>query len=333
MPKRIGRIKSKFLTFENFDKAERKARKNKKNTYGVRLFLKDRGNKLNELIAKLESGEFRSTPPRVEARKTEYGKVRNITILPYYPDRILAHAILRQVKERITTALIENTFNSIEGRGIHSLNQKLKRKLHGNPEGTKYCLKIDIRKFYESVDTENMLEVLSRYVKDEWFMGIVREVLENTGGLSIGGLLSQLFSNILVSELDHLIHEELKVRYYFRYADDMVLLFSEKEHLHYAMYRIRNFIWYKHTLELNSHRQVFEVSERGIDYVGYVFHHSHTRIRNRVKKSFIKKRHNPKSVASYKGMLKYCDSKHLIYNVLQLNNHASKRTDSRKQVC
>jgi len=325
--KRKGNIRNEFLTYANFDKAERKARKNKADTYGVIQFDKNREENLQELIALFTEDRFRSSKPKTFTMVADAGKVREITKMPYFPDRIAHHAILNMIEERLTRSFIANTFNSIKHRGIHLLNQRLKHDLHVDPEGTKYCLKIDIRKFYPSVPCNRIKEELRRYIKDKWFLAIVDEVLDTTDGLSIGGLLSQIFSNTYVNRLDHYIKEELKVRYYYRYADDMVFLAPDKKILHETLWRVRNYLFYNLELELKKNWQIFEVDERGIDYVGYVFRHSHTRIRKRIKKNFIKKRHNAKSVASYKGMLKWCDSRHLIYNILELDNHAKKRTD------
>lgn len=325
--KRIGNIKETFLTWENFDLAERKARKNKAGTYGVRIFDKDREGKLKKLIQQFEQGTFRSSEPRTFTMVADAGKVREITKVPYYPDRIVHHAIMNVIEKRLTKSLIANTFNSVKGRGLHLLNYRLRRDLHNDPAGTRYCLKIDIKKFYPSVPVNRMKETLRHYIKDAWMLAIIDEILDSTNCLPIGGLLSQIFSNVYVSILDHFIKEELKLRYYYRYADDMVFLSGDKKRLHEVLYRVRNYLWYNLSLELKKNWQVFEVDKRGIDYVGYVFRHSHTKIRKRVKKSFIKKRHNPKSVTSYLGMLKWCDSRNLIYKIMEENNYAKKRTN------
>lgn len=330
--KRKGDIKDKFLQCDNFDMAEKKARKTKSGTYGVRQFDKERESHLQKLIEMFRDGAFKSSEPKTFTMCVDGGKVREITKMPYFPDRIAHHAVLNMIEPWLTRTFIANTFNSIKNRGIHLLNQRLKHDLHIDPVGTEYCLKIDIRKFYQSIPLHKMKEELRRYIKDKWFMAVIDEMMDTTDGLSIGGLLSQIFSNTYISRLDHFIKEELRVKHYYRYADDMVFLSDDKKSLHEILWRVRNYLWYNLDLELKKNWQVFRVDERGIDYIGFIFRHSHVRIRKRVKKNFIKKRHNVKSVASYKGMLKWCDSKHLIYNTLELNNYAKERTDFRKQV-
>lgn len=323
MPKRLGNLKEKFLSFENFDLAEKKACKHKKHTFGVKQFRKlDRDVMLNELINQLRNGTFESTTARIEQRMVDGGKIRNISIQPYYPDRILHHAIMNVIQDRLYKALIAHTYNSIPKRGLHSLNKSLKKQLHGNTDN-KFVLKIDIRKFYESVSVEVAMNELSRYIKDKFILGVILEILQKAKGLSIGGLLSQIISNIILNALDHFVIESIKLEYY-RYADDITILSDSKEELHEVMHRIMNFLWYNYHLELNRHRQIFNIDDRGIDFVGFVFNQKYTSIRKRVKKNYIKKRHIPQSVASYNGMLKFCNSRNLIYNVIELDNHATR---------
>lgn len=330
--KRLGNLKERFLMYENFDLAEKKARKTKTDTYGVRQFDKHREEYLQELIKHFSDGTFKSSKPQIFKMVADAGKVRDITKMPYYPDRIAHHAVLNMVEDWLTRTFIDNTFNSVKGRGIHLCNQRLKNDLHRDLSGTQFCLKIDIRKFYQSIPLDLLKAELRRYIKDKWFIAVIDEMLDTTNGLSIGGLLSQMFSNVYISRMDHFIKEELKVRYYYRYADDMVFLAPDKKQLHEILWRVRNYLWYNLGLELKKNWQIFKVDERGIDYVGYVFRHTHIRIRKRVKRNFIIKRNNPKSVASYRGMLKWCDSRNLIYKTLELNNYAKQRTNTRKQV-
>lgn len=85
-----------------------------------------------------------------------------------------------------------------------------------------------------------------------------------------------------------------------------------------------NFLWYRLGLECNSKRQIFKLgrnrTERGIDFAGYVFRHGYTLLRKRIKKSFARKRHNPKSVTSYLGLLKHCNGRNLIDKIINRDN-------------
>jgi hypothetical protein len=72
-------------------------------------------------------------------------------------------------------------------------------------------------------------------------------------------------------------------------------------------------------LTVKDNYQVFPVDARGIDFVGYVFFHTHTRLRKSIKQNFARmlvNRKNAASIASYRGWAKHCDSKHLIKKLL-----------------
>ncbi|MDO4165556.1 MAG: RNA-directed DNA polymerase, partial [Bacteroides sp.] len=130
--------------------------------------------------------------------------------------------------------------------------------------------------------------------------------------------------NIVLTELDRFVKEVLKVKYYFRYMDDIVIFHDEKSVLHEWQWRIMNFCWYKLHFLMNSKRQIFPVgtnrTERGNDFGGYVFRRKYTLIRKRIKKSFARNRHKPKSVTSYKGLVMHCNGRNLVNKIINKNN-------------
>jgi RNA-directed DNA polymerase len=108
--------------------------------------------------------------------------------------------------------------------------------------------------------------------------------------------------------------KEKRIRYYYRYADDIVVLSSDKASLHSLLKEIRAYLQTSLKLEVKDNYQVFPVSARGIDFVGYVFYHTHIRLRKTIKQTFARKISvNPTdvSIPSYLGWLSHCDAKHL----------------------
>ena len=98
--KRIGNLKDKFLTYENFDISEKKARKGKIVTFAMKKFDENREGNLLALIESLRDGTYQWSKPERFVMIADAGKVRNITKVPYFPDRIVHHAILRVLEER-----------------------------------------------------------------------------------------------------------------------------------------------------------------------------------------------------------------------------------------
>jgi RNA-directed DNA polymerase len=329
--KRIGGLKDVFLSYENFDSAEQIVRKGKTSSRGVVNFDKKyptmelREAALRALIDEVESMKFQSTPPVTFSRETSGGKTRNISVIPYFPDIVLQQAVLNVVKTRLKKHLTNDVYSF--DQGVHLLCRRLQRTIHGWPEGDKlYALKLDVRKFYETIDPVILKSVISRLIKDRYVLYVIENIIDVHRGLTIGMFLAQLFSSIFLSVFDHEVKEQLGAKYYYRYADDMLVLSPSKRELHEQLYRMRNRLFYDYGLEL-KYWQVFDVETRPIDYVGYVFHRTHTRVRTRTKQNFARRRHNRKSVASYLGIMKWCNSRNLIYKILEENNNATKCTD------
>ena len=94
-------------------------------------------------------------------------KMRLLHKLPYYPDRIIQWAILLQVESIFMSVFTNFTCASIKGRGIHYASSLLTEYMNNDYEGTKYCLKIDIKKFYPSINRTILKQLLRKKFKDE----------------------------------------------------------------------------------------------------------------------------------------------------------------------
>ena len=75
--------------------------------------------------------------------------------------------------------------------------------------------------------------------------------------------------------MDRLIKERLRIKYYTRYMDDMVLLHSDKDYLREALRQIRSLCKNDLNLELNEKTQIFPM-RHGVDYLGWHFYLSET---------------------------------------------------------
>lgn len=330
----------KFIDKETIRTSIRNAAKGKKKYRKVRKVLKNLDRFVDLFQEMMLQGAFKPSPYDKCFMKTEYGKEREIYKLPFFPDRAVQHDVSLCLRPRWTQALISDTYACIQGRGIncnvarYSLNRKVKRVLNkGKYRVVKlYCLKMDIRKCYPTVDNEVLAQLNRKYCKDPVMLELLDLLNFNDGcnGLPIGNFLSQLWINIVLTELDRYIKEELKVEHYFRYMDDIVIISDEKGKLHQWQWRIMNFTWYVLHQEMNNKRQVFPIGigkyQRGIDYAGYVFRREPgnrkctTRARKRIKQAFAKKRHQPKSVPSYEGIVKHCDGIHLTDKIIKNDN-------------
>lgn len=176
---------------ENLLIAERNARKGKQKQYGVRVFDKNKEANIEALHLMLKNQTYRTSP---YTTFTIYEpKERIVYRLPYFPDRIAQHAAMNLLKPIFVSTFTEDTYSCIEGRGIHSAVRKLKIALK-DVEGTKYCLKLDLKKFYPSVNHEILKSLIRRKIKDRRFLQMLDEIIDSAPGLPIGNF-DQLENN------------------------------------------------------------------------------------------------------------------------------------------
>lgn len=314
--KRIGNLYEQIYSIDNLVLAETKARKGKSKSFGIKEFDRNHKNNLIILSEVIKNRKYKTS--KYSTFKVFEPKERVVFRLPYYPDRITHHAIMNVLEPIFTSMFTANTYSCIKGKGIHAAVNKVKEALK-DKDNTTYCLKLDITKFYPSVNHEVLKQIIRRKIKDKDLLWLLDEIIESTFGIPIGNYTSQIFANLYLTGFDHWLKEEKKVKYYFRYADDMVILSNSKQYLHALLSEIRTFLSEKLKLSIKSNYQVFPVKSRGIDFVGYIFFHTHTLLRKSIKKNFAKmivNNKNDKSIASYYGWAVHCDSKNLLRKLL-----------------
>ena len=227
---------------------------------------------------------------------------------------------------------IKNTYSSIRGRGIHKCVKDLYKDLHNNVEETQYCLKLDIRKFYPSIDHEILYSIIQKKIKDKWLLTLLKEIIDSAEGVPIGNYLSQFFANLYLTYFDHWIKEEVKCKYYYRYADDIVILDSDKSRLRNILIAIKFYFHNILKLQLKPNYQVFPIEKRGIDFVGYIFRHKYILLRKSIKTKMLRlvnlylnkkisKLTFESRMTSYRGWLKFCNSKHISRIIEKTTNY------------
>ena len=327
--KRVNNLYPLIYAEENIELADKKARKCKRTRYGVRKH--DQNKEIDNYALHLSLLNENYKTSEYTTYKIYEPKERIIFRLPYYPDRITHHAIMNIMEPIWTKIFTRDTYSCIKGRGIHALVKKLQSDLRKDPNGTMYCAKMDIRKFYPSINHEILKSIVKKKIKDKSLLKLLFEIIDSADGVPIGNYLSQFFANLYMAYFDHWVKEELKVKYYYRYADDIVLLSDDKNQLRSWVLAIKVYLTNVLELKLKDNYQIYPVESRGIDFVGYVCYHDHTLLRKSIKlkllglvraysNNLISKQKLQLKMASYFGWLKYCDSKNLLKKIYRETN-------------
>ncbi|MEI8142849.1 MAG: reverse transcriptase/maturase family protein [Chitinophagia bacterium] len=310
--KRWNNLFEQITSLENLQLADQKAAKGKAFQKGVQEHFRNRDTNLYNLRETLLAGNFITS---AYSTFTIYDpKEREISSLPFYPDRIVHHAVMNVLEPLFVSFFTKDTYSCIKERGIHTAANAVKKALT-DCDNTTYCLKLDIKKFYPSVDNTTLKQLLKRKIKDQQLISLLDSIIDSAPGLPIGNYLSQYFANFYLTYFDHYVKENLGVKYYFRYADDMVILSRSKVFLHKILAEITKYLDQELKLVVKENYQIFPVTVRGIDFVGYKFFPTHTLLRKSIKKRFahaVARKAGQPVIAAYMGWAKHCNSRNLI---------------------
>jgi hypothetical protein len=259
-----GNLWSRFISEKNFALAAKRALRNKRKTGEIRRFIKDIPGNTEEIRQSVIRGEFKTAEYR---KKTIYEpKKRDIHILPFYPDRVVHHALMNILIPIWDKMFVRDSYACRPGRGLHSASRRVMQFIRRN----EYYLQCDVRKFYPNVNHEILYDIIARKIRDEKILGIIRNIIDSVDGeinLPIGNFCSQWFGNLYLHELDMFVKHDLHVRDYVRYCDDFCLFSDDKRKLNVWRDEIRRFL--SDNLRLNfSYAEIAPVA-CGVDFCGY----------------------------------------------------------------
>lgn len=256
------------------------------------------------------------------------GKERHLKIAPLYPDRIIHHCVIDVLEEEFIKLYIHSTYACIKGRGIHACMLDVTEALATDKRGTRYCLKIDIHHYYDSIPHEELKKILAHFIGDKRLLRLlylIIDSIEGDRGIPIGFLTSQHLANLFLTPFDHFMKEVRRVKYYYRYMDDIVLMASSKTELHEHLEAMRTYLA-GIGLEIKANWQIFPVDARSIDFVGYKMNHYNTLARKSILQTYWRKLYRIErkykvdggitweqaqlELASNKGWLQHCTDEH-----------------------
>lgn len=290
---------------------------------------------LKEIQKLLISWEYKITSKNYRLQKIhDKGKDRVLMKLDYYPHRIIQWAIMQQIEDMFMKVFSPFSCASVPWRWGKLAMQFLDKYMK-DVEGTRYCLKLDVRKFYPNINHGILKDLLRKKIWCKRTLTLLDMIIDShptEKWLPIWSYLSQYLANYYLTFFDHWLKEELKIKYVVRYMDDIVILSSSKEQLRERFYKIKEYLSSRLDLTIKQNYQVFPTRIRWIDFVGYRHFWDYRLLRKktckRMKQKMVKVFHKQRnwnfinfqercSVNSYIWRLIHCDSYRLHQKYLQ----------------
>lgn len=283
--KRYAHLYEQITSVDNCRMAILNAAKHKKRRKKVQEITANLDYYAEDLSQRLQNLTFLTPYIQRTIHDHSSGKLRELQIPAFYPDQCAHHAIVQVLQPIIMKSSYYWSCANIPGRGIDHACIGVERATERDKKHAKYCLKLDIRKFYPSILHPKLMECLERKIKDKRTLLILQTVIRShDGGLPIGNYTSPWLAELFLQPLDRLIKQDLKIRHYIRYADDLVLIDSSKRKLHRALKAILQYAE-QQGFQIKRDYQLFKIQNEGsgrkIDFVGRCFGRGFVTVRKR----------------------------------------------------
>ena len=266
-----------------------RARKGLKDKTAANMFSERLEISLQDLRDQLLNDQYTFGPYKLF--KVRDPKEREIYAAPFV-DRIVHHAINAQIEPIFDRSFIEHTYACRRGKGNLEALKKLQSWINGMPNT--YILKMDIKKYFASIDRHILVDMIARKICDQKTLRLIEQLIYNAPiemhrgkGLPIGNLTSQTFANLYLSQLDHFLKDKLGVKHYLRYVDDFVV-FGDKRTIHDLLRTIVDFLHLRLQLEVDPTKQKILHIKNGLPFLGFVLRSNRQpRLQHQAVKRFV----------------------------------------------
>jgi len=258
--------------------------------------------------------------------KYKHGKYRKFVVT----DNKRREISVARIRDRVVHRLIYDHLNVIydksfifdawscrKNKGLIGAIERAQKFLYQKPNA--YVWRSDIKRFFDSVGQERLLDIVNRKIKDPKVFNLLREVIKSykqaqnerereskyahKKGMPIGNLTSQIFANIYLNELDRFVKHNLKIKRYLRYGDDFIILADNLEELKKIRNIAINFLNINLHFEINEKNDIIIKARQGIKFLGVEIFFKGRRLNNR-NSLRIKENLDFKNISSYSGLVK-----------------------------
>lgn len=281
--KRHGYLIEAIADYNNLEWALWRASRQKLDRSDVQSFLANTNTELLQLREALLRGEL--TKGNYKFFTILDPKERMIAVAPF-SHRVAHHAIIRQCGSILDKQQIEQSFACRKGKGQYAAIAWLQKAMRSQS-----CyLKLDIRKYFDTIDHRVLISQLERVFKDDRLLRLWCTIIEgyhtvSGKGLPIGNLTSQYLANHYLMQFDRFVKQKLRIKGYCRYMDDMIVLGQSTHELALLAEEFEQFLESELQLSLKT-ADINRVSH-GVSFLGYRVRKNSTRLNQRSKKRFI----------------------------------------------
>jgi len=261
---RVGVLKEKFLSFENLYTAYKKAYRSTKNYTSYKFTFHVE----KELLLLQKELADESYVPGDYYYFTIYEPKERVISIAQFRDRVVHHALVNILEPIYEKQFVFDSYATRKNKGTHKAIERAQSFMQKN----RWYLKMDIRKFFNSINHELMNSAIQRKIKDKYILGLCNKIIakggDGTKGLPVGNLTSQFFANVYLDVFDHYVKDEQRSKFYIRYMDDFCVFSNDKELLKGLCKEIITFLHYRLDLDIKDSATLINTSLHGLPFLG-----------------------------------------------------------------
>lgn len=285
-------IYSTITSLENLFQAWNEFKKGKRKKRDVQHFERNLEDNIFSLYEKLKEKTYKhGSYVAFDIYDPKFRHIHKASV----PDRIIHNAVISVLEPIFDKSFIFDSYSCRKSKGTHRAVKRLFsfiRKTSKNYTESCFCLKMDIKKFFENIDHNILVNLIERKIEDKNCLRLIGTILKSFSedkGVPIGNLTSQLFANIYLNELDQFVKHKLRIKYYIRYADDFVIMSRNYDFLKELIIKIDKFVKEKLSLSLHENKIIIRKYSQGIDFLGYILLPHYILPRTKTKRRILKK--------------------------------------------
>lgn len=253
-----------------------------------------RQNETENLKLLLESVKDKSYQPSEYYKFIITDPKERIIFAPAYQDKIVHHMVYSVLREFYETKFIFDSYACIRGKGNQAAVQRIQHfmKVHQRNNKEVWLAKLDVSKFFPSINREILKLVLAKDIKCKDTLELCYLIIDSSPtvkGLPLGCVSSQLFANVYLNGLDHFIKREMKVKHYVRYADDLFLFLDSRAAADEASLTVSGYMLNNLHLSCAENKRYVKDATLGVDGLGYKIYSTHIVLKAQVKKRMNKR--------------------------------------------